>query len=1363
MKHILLTAVCAALSWFAIHAQSNYVPFDDSIPSNWTVSPTSALSLSTEHLKGGSHALKWQAGPDDTLKATTLGIGASGLSSSSHFFIYSPSAGQDTLIVQFLDNNNTVQREGHVLLNFYGWREYHRNLLDDYNYGSSLSAFNLQGFRIIYRPATTGASTRIWLDEMLFTGYGQARTPGPHMALDHQHFALNPEDGPAGNGLESWLNTPDIPDTAATAAELAGLTLVRTTYAHTPITPSPADVTAAKNYVAACNITRNADSTITGRPQNYITIYYPDTLVQLSNYCGILANAWLSNNDSTARSQLLLFTEYLLDQGVAEGGRNVLLTNDYPNTGSFAIGFLQALPVYTGAMRQNIIRMLRWSHEYNKIYQPTVTPGLNVDYLYLKTPCLYELACADSSNNDAVRDLKSLSRWLEQNTLAGQGGRDGIKPDGTGFHHNAHNVTYMHAFNSWIDCAFNVKETPFHISPTAYTNMCGAIKTLFLETSKGTIFANSDCGRTPFQSSIPVDTGEFRKLVTIGGKLSGTNEDQALASAYNYFYNTNYYTDVSAADMDGYYAFNYAQLGVFRKNGWTVPMRGLTDKLFGAEIYPTENRYGRYQSYGAVEVLYNGTLTGSGYKKSGTGWDWNIIPGATTVHLPWSSLNPFPDKAEEHQLKSFAGAMPMGRDGIFGMDFTQDTIAANYTTNNLHFHKSVFAFDTLLVCLGTSINASTGSSRVATNLFQNLADSASSLQIILDSSTHTSTYSASLKIDSPGHWIVNNVKTGYYIPKGNDSLVIVQGQQTTPSQSDSTGDSTNTTNASKAWLTHGASPSNARYHFVIVPNTTTAKMQALAPLLSQNILYSVLSQTDTLHAIRYAPSNTDAYVFFAPQYNVNIGFIKSISQKALLGAKESGDTLTLTIANPDLNTVSDATSYWHSTASSITLTIKGTWTVLQNTSSATITQSGDSLSATFTLQDGFPATLKLLNPSADTSKPGVWTNQYPIDSSWVYGFGRGPKNTDAFFTDSTGKTSISPATGGNNGILATPPSGFVRMSISKGTPRFDLVDSSRKLQMTAAGTSLGNIGRFSAYNIAHATPVASNFFTFTLNDSIATDTVDWTYAIGKNGGGFFNGSSGLASTGKTSATDVFGALKWTISGSNRTVVNFRVREKKDTAANVTYNLASSAFFQRGGSYKMEIYANAGSKIQTYVRGITTYTVPPRTYHVWANNTQLSYQGSASFPGNEMPADSLLYAFLFDSKFSGSVSGGVYTGNNAARMTLAHTIQVNYAPVSTSTGTSAFTRTLTAAPLTLIPATPAASALRLAPNPAHDYIQVIYTAAQPGKTIITVVSMSGQVVIRKEVWLTAGENYITLQIAKLTPGLYTINGQLLLKK
>ena len=964
MKKLLL-ATCWVALCASVCAQVDPIGFNDSIPGNWSTTGTTPLSLSAEHYKGGTQSLKWEAAAGDTLKATHLGIASADISSSGHWFIYSTAVTNDTLVIQFLDASGVMKREGHMLLNYKGWREYHRNLKEDYNYGSTAPLFAPDQFRLVYKPAAAASGT-LYIDEVQFTGYGQARLPGPHMLLDYQHFAKNAEDGPAGNGLASWLNTPDIPATTPTGGEGSGLTTVKGIYTRSLPTVTTPEVTEAKNYVTICTISRNTDGSIKGRPLDSITVYYPQYMMQLSNYCGVLARAFKYNHDADALSKLRLFTEYLLDQGLAEGGRNVLLTNDYRYMPYFPVGFLQALSdtFYTPALKVEVVKMLKWSLEYNKIYAASVTPGLNLDYLYQKSQYLPELAGMDTTggNSGAVRDLKSFSRFLEQNTLTSLGGRDGIKPDGTGFHHQVHYLEYTHAYITWISNAWSLKGTPFKVSSTAYSNMSRAIKALFLEINNGHLYANSECGRTPFQSSGPLDTSDVRKMVYIGGDVLGTTIDVDLAAAYNYFFGSTLFP-VTAAALDGFYQFNYAQLGVFRKDSWVTVMKGFTNKLFGTEIYKSENRYGRYQSYGAVEVLYGGQLSATGYQKDGDGWDWNVVPGATTVHLPYSSLQCAATTAEEYQQGSFAGALSLGKDGIFGFDFKQDTISANYTTSNLAFHKSVFAFDSILVCLGSGIKTSNSLGNVATNLFQGLVDYTTPAipTIYINSSTGTTADMNSTV--TPGKYILTAQKTYFYIPAGNDSITIFRGMQITPKDTSTDGNTVDTAKASKAWLSHGTHPTNAGYQFVIVPKVEKAQLSSLTTNLSGTSKYVVLKKTDTLHAVKYVPGNVTGYVFFQPVVNVNIGYVKSITGKALVGVRESGDTIKVSIASPDLNTQYDSTNYWLSSPTAVTLTLSGNWAVISNASGANITQNTDSLAAGFSLQHGAAAYLVLVKQS----------------------------------------------------------------------------------------------------------------------------------------------------------------------------------------------------------------------------------------------------------------------------------------------------------------------------------------------------------------------------------------------------------------
>ena len=151
--------------------------------------------------------------------------------------------------------------------------------------------------------------------------------------------------------------------------------------------------------------------------------------------------------------------------------------------------------------------------------------------------------------------------------------------------------------------------------------------------TKGSLhyFANTFAGRNPFGAGITLaySNDHFNKLIETGVDIKGDNAE--LKAAYNYFSGTNTYA-VDVADYSGFYAFNYSPAAIFRKDNWVVSMRSITTKFWGAEIYSGQNRFGRYQSHGSLDVLYDGTVAESGYPTTAAGYDWNVVPGTTTVH-----------------------------------------------------------------------------------------------------------------------------------------------------------------------------------------------------------------------------------------------------------------------------------------------------------------------------------------------------------------------------------------------------------------------------------------------------------------------------------------------------------------------------------------------------------------------------------------------------------------------------------------------------------------------------------------------------------------------------------------------------------
>ena len=80
----------------------------------------------------------------------------------------------------------------------------------------------------------------------------------------------------------------------------------------------------------------------------------------------------------------------------------------------------------------------------------------------------------------------------------------------------------------------------------------------------------------------------------------------------------------------------------------------------GLKSIQKDNRYGRYQSYGSVQIMGKGnpvSRTGSGFVQDG--WDWNRLPGTTTIHLPFELLDsPLKGTTMAHSRKTSPVAVP---------------------------------------------------------------------------------------------------------------------------------------------------------------------------------------------------------------------------------------------------------------------------------------------------------------------------------------------------------------------------------------------------------------------------------------------------------------------------------------------------------------------------------------------------------------------------------------------------------------------------------------------------------------------------------------------------------------------------------
>ncbi len=926
-----LTAVLG-LSLAALSAMAQSYTFEQNY-TNWTAQQ-GTLALTADHYKQGAKSLSWTTSGKSVLLVSGFTKFTATSSNSCFMQVYLPAATQDTLVVEFLNGTSAV-RTAHFLCNYTGWREFSRA----YSEYASTSSSPVTAVRMTLYPTDSQSRTICFDDVSLSKTSDAARVPGTQWVLDAAYFSTN------ATPLQLWANPVDLPLTAPTAQELADLkTIISRT--KTEPTYNAAYAMQARNWVNN-NITvvRNADGTLlNGTVLNTSAAgLATDSLKTIGSRLQHLA-AGKTKGVSGMEQAFNNYLDLLLDQGLGAGANIVYQSNSYTAPRAVIPLFVSILPACTDSQKKGVIGLIKWLSFYGMCYYPedTYLSHLSSDVIYLFLPYMYTAVAQNPDSAEAVRDLHAVQRFMNRSMDYVPGGGDILKPDGTGFHHNSHYNNYMYAYQTFVSGVYALRDTEFSLSETAYTHFAKAVVSVYLMATGGTadnrFFATSLSGRNPYAagSKLAFNKTNFQNLIAAGDAYPEVQTE--LKKAYNYFYQSSNYTDEIGINYDGVYQFNYSPIAVVRRGNWVATMRAPTSKFWGAEIYSKENRFGRYQSHGSLEVLYAGTsLAASGYptNSTGGGWDWNVVPGATTVHYTsWAEMMPKQNLTQRMDQYSngtnFAGAVAGDKVGVFAANLSQTdrwgSSTTLFTPTNLTAHKSVFIFDSLLVAIGSDINSSGTYSDdriTATNLFQTLITTGSGA-LVVNGTEIKSDYSETLPAGS--NWLLTPAGTGYYLPATNSGVEVFYGSQTTPKETGEDYQSPTTkATAAKAYINHGSKCNGKQYAFVVVPATTSAAMADLAKQMDAGTVYRIYQQDASVHAV--GCGNTIGYAFYSAAQNLSYGIVRSTTHQHLLTDTYDAATETHTFAacNPNLEPKSDATYSWLSTTTETTLVLDGEW------------------------------------------------------------------------------------------------------------------------------------------------------------------------------------------------------------------------------------------------------------------------------------------------------------------------------------------------------------------------------------------------------------------------------------------------------
>lgn len=692
-----------------------------------------------------------------------------------------------------------------------------------------------------------------------------------------------------------------------------------------------------------------------------------DDYVTLAEYSTLLFNigrSWHNTQDEAVKTELadmyVLMTEHILDQGFVDGSSLVTTHHwGYSSRWWYISAMLMSDVLTEHNLRQPIYDSLLWySREFKANFD--MVPGLessDLDYFNTLSRQHLALLMLEPNIDRRVELLEKFGKYIDiALSQVPPGGYDGLRPDGTAWRHEGNYPGYSFpAFKNAAQLVYMLNDTPFEVGEAGRQALKKAMMSAWVYSNPEVGLGLS--GRHPLNPpKLAVFQDSYRWLALSGDLVGDGQIDNELAAVYLQV--TGKTAEQSVALFgervepkslpQGNWAFNGGAFGIHRYQDKMVTMKGYNSNVWSSEIYYRDNRYGRYQSHGAVQVVPYGKQADIGFVEDG--WDWNRNPGATTIHLSLDQL----ESPNSHTLmlrgqQPFSGASSLaGQYGMFAFKHQAPSMAK--FDSNFTARKTTFAIDNQLVMLGNDINSSFDNSNVETTLFQH-AITAKSPAIWVNGEEITSLpYQASLK---QGDWLIDGQGNGYLLVSDSNLEVRRQHQASkhNKTKAPTEGD------FSVAWINHGTDVDDGEYEFLTVLDATPDAMLKLASAFKAGEKpYTVLRKDNSAHVVRNEASKVTGYAAFDAT-SFEDGPIVSVSKPAIVMTQElGGGEMIVSGVTPDLN----MTRYTAAKPTQVPVTVSGHWQAKEANENVSVAISGDNTSLSFTSYFGIPQEIVLI-------------------------------------------------------------------------------------------------------------------------------------------------------------------------------------------------------------------------------------------------------------------------------------------------------------------------------------------------------------------------------------------------------------------
>lgn len=930
------------------------VGFEESVPQTFKVAGKGELKTSSLFYKEGKSSLEWDFQPGSTLDVQVSPLSLNAKKEQQFgitLWIYNEKPQQDSVRFEFLNEAGEVSYWFSYHLQAAGWRACWISFA--YMNGNKKDK-NIVGYRLV-APQREG---RIFLDRLTFPEKKMNLRTTPDQQL------------PTNNGLSNrdlwhWClvwkwekQSYDIPLlsklTSRQKKDLKTIEQRLTDFLDVKKAPQGQVNAAYKTFEKAAITPSAAGTGFTGMP-----VVAPDEQDKKKGemswndietmLAGFAYDACYNQNETSKKNYFTVF-DYAIDQGFAFGsGMGTNHHYGYQIRKIYTTAWLMRNEIYKHPHRDVYLSTLRFWAALQETRQPC-SPGrdelLDSWHTLLMAKLISAMMFPDANRQEQA--LNGLSRWLSSSLRYTPGTIGGIKVDGTTFHHGGVYPGYTTGVLATIGqfIAFT-NGTDFELTEEARQH----IKSAFIAMRNYCNFYEwgiGISGRHPFGGKMGSEDIEAFANIALSGDLSGRGDafDHGLAADYLRLIrngdtpNARFFKKEGiqpAQAPQGFFVYNYGSAGIFRRADWMVTLKGYTTDVWGAEIYAKDNRYGRYQSYGSVQIMGKGnpvSRAGSGFVQEG--WDWNRLPGTTTIHLPFELLDsPLKGTTMARSEENFSGSSSLG--GMNGM-FAIKLMERDYDnfTSDFVARKSVFCFDNRMICLGTGITNSNADYPTETTLFQ------------------TKFNGKEPKADNDDYWLHDGYDNYYHVVDGTvRSQVADQESRHEKTREKTAG------KFSSAWIEHGKAPKDGTYEYMVLIQPSAAELDEL----QKTPAYEVLQRDQMAHVVYDKKTGITGYATFEAYQPVNDQFIVSIpAETVVMYDKESDNRIRLSVCDPNLNLAEKTyTTKEPSRPIRKKIVVKGIWMLPSPQEGVQLEYEGNNTLLNVTCQHGQPVEMLLTN------------------------------------------------------------------------------------------------------------------------------------------------------------------------------------------------------------------------------------------------------------------------------------------------------------------------------------------------------------------------------------------------------------------